>query len=437
MSGLRRNIKEDDVGKTFLFRQKLILGETYQKGVMTQKDKDLYFFTIEDGTELFINERSSYYKGWEIVWNTPMPDLDAERLGKIHELLSTSRYTQHAFLFTVGACDEAGNHALEMIYNESYYKKFFEETEISQKLAESVHISPNALKNPFAEGDILLIKPKAVAKQDNPIIITKADGLVTGITREEAHNFANLETEGFKFPVWEVGGPQDFEREIGHKLSKHDKDEVLVIAYDPSGSGDDRGDDTHISVLSSQGAKLYWCDCLEDDLYGTHFEHGIHIGTDVTWYDNGDDGAEWEAAFAKATIADLKRHGIGWADIEDFISDFTGNNPTIAEVAAMLAADWDYAVIRTKGDNQERQTEEEAYTWIMDLAKKYNIAEDSLIRSEETKDGFFMMIFKNGHQLASATIAYARDKVVLTRWVRLDEAQEIKQEQVRALREAS
>lgn len=96
----------------------------------------------------------------------------------------------------------------------------------------------------------------------------------------------------------------DLDFELNRAHARLQPDEIIVISV-PTAK-----DDVHLQVLSKTGIKLHEVDCPSDDLYGTDLEPGIWLGSDIAWYDAGDDGAQWEAVFQTATIADIERHGL-------------------------------------------------------------------------------------------------------------------------------
>lgn len=122
----------------------------------------------------------------------------------------------------------------------------------------------------------------------------------------------------------------DFELDRAH--ARLQPDEIIVISV-PTAK-----DDVHLQVLSKTGIKLHEVDCPSDDLYGTDLEPGIWLGSDIVWYDAGDDGAEWEADFRPATRADLDRHGLSAAEILSEWLEYAQDQSSCDKGRAMIAS---------------------------------------------------------------------------------------------------
>ena len=134
-----------------------------------------------------------------------------------------------------------------------------------------------------------------------------------------------------------VGTWEDVEDAVGRALARAKDDEVLVVSVSTPG----KPGETTVRHLSTSGIRLYDVDSIDDDLWDSDLEEGVWLGTDVAWYDAGEDGAEWAAEWRRATAEDLARHGVGLAEVASVATetaDHRDRTVTVDEAAGWLAA---------------------------------------------------------------------------------------------------
>jgi hypothetical protein len=128
-----------------------------------------------------------------------------------------------------------------------------------------------------------------------------------------------------------LAGIDDIEDERCRAIARLEPDEVIVIAV-PTPNGE-----LHNAHLSKSGIRLHEDDTVDDELWNRAIDAGVHIGSDVRWFDAGEDGAEWDASFGRATMADLERHGLSLEEVAGNWSEYAERDVTPQEIEAMLA----------------------------------------------------------------------------------------------------
>lgn len=361
---------------------------------------------------------------YEAVWTEAVPDLDPEVMGKMLSLLDSSRYTNHAFMFEVGSKDEQGAQSLTLLGNSSQDNG--EEAEMEIYLdREFVEVTPKSdrlfgipseTKAEYTEGTVLLLRPLATSNGNHAkIMLSKAEAVETGMTRNKAEEFLTKTSGPFQTPVWPVGGQEEFDMEIGQCLARHDDDQIIVLSLDTGNI--DRPDNAY-AVLDLKGAKLYWNDCLTDELWGTPIGHGIWIGTDIAWYDAGEDGAEWEANWGKATISDLIKNNVSIDDVGESIADLLERDVTRADLRGLLADEWDNPF----KSNEDEDIDTIAKQWIDEMSELIKHCPDrEVIREGLETCGFVLTLKASGLIQAVATVQHdSNGFYVLTRWANED-----------------
>ena len=124
----------------------------------------------------------------------------------------------------------------------------------------------------------------------------------------------------------------DLDDAIERAVAASEPDEIVVIVVPTPTDG------VRLFHQSHSGISLHDVDSLDDHLYGTDLEAGIWIGTGIQWFDCGEDGAEWEADWRRATAADLDRHGLGFEALAQEWSEYAEADIDAAGIVAMLAA---------------------------------------------------------------------------------------------------
>ena len=356
-------------------------------------------------------------RGYEAIWTHAIPDLPEECLVEIYRLLEKSRYTNHAFLFEVGERDEKGNSNLELIdgsTSDSDATKNLSTLQLHVDFAEKARDSDPVLKR-YTQGAVILLRPTHTFDADvDRVILTEGDAVETGMNREQAEEFIKIETGPFRMPAWPIGDAEALEMEVGHCISKHEKDMVIAMILD---TGSLAKPDTAHSVLHVTGSKLYWDDTIADELWGTPLGHGIWIGTEISWHDAGDDGAEWDAAWRRAKISDMREHGLTFDEVVETAADQLERDLTLADVHALFAEEWS-DIRHADTDHPEDGTDAHAKAWIESVSDLIPHVTDKQVTREETETGGSVFTLKQGKRVfAVANVQHlAGATSVLTRW---------------------
>lgn len=186
-------------------------------------------------------------------------------------------------------------------------------------------------------GDLLIMTDPLVEASEDPVVL-KAHlmRIVGGMDEDSVGRWmpdAPVQT-GRSFQ-WSLGTAtrDDMIVEIERAHARQEPDEIIVICVPlPDGS-------THNAHLSKSGIKLHEDDTIDDELWGTVLEPGVWLGSDIAWFDCGEDGAEWEAAYRRATIEDLARHGLSLDEVADTWQEYAEEETPIDErgIAAVIA----------------------------------------------------------------------------------------------------
>jgi len=350
-------------------------------------------------------------QGWKVVWNEAIPDIDEDRIIAIYKLLELSRYTNHSFLLQI--IQDRPESATARLLTGS------EEDEETVAI-----ISREILPAEAITDDIIIIRPKRTNGSDEDYIITEADIALTGMSIQMVDDVLSAKFGTFKSSIWPIGDKDGFELEIGHCMAKNDKDKVIVLVCD---TGNAEKSDVAFQVLDRQGSKLYWNDSIEDEMHGTGLEQGIWIGSEINWYDAGEDGAEWEASWKKATIDDLIEAGISYDEMAEWYAEYRGVKPSRSEILALIDDHTIYPDVTTDESGSEETVAAIAKDWIEAIAATFNeYQKPEFITSPLQNGGQAMALFKYGRIAATALIV--RDPAnnsVLTRWIESDLKMEI------------
>ena len=96
-------------------------------------------------------------------------------------------------------------------------------------------------------------------------------------------------------------------------------------------------EDVHHSVLQSMGTTFFDVDSLDDHFYGTDVGEGLWVAFNAAWVSNGDDGAEIECDFRRATLSDLDTFCVSTAEIDDHVADLHQVETMPGEAARLLS----------------------------------------------------------------------------------------------------
>jgi len=184
-------------------------------------------------------------------------------------------------------------------------------------------------------GDLLLaIAPEWVATEA-PDTIREANlfRIATDIDEQQVGNILPAPLDDARRMISSelpFAGLDEVHDGISRAYARLEPNDVIAISI-PQDDGD-----VHVAAVSHRGIRLYDSDNLTDDLWGTSLEPGVWIGEDVTWFDCGDDGAEWEASWRRATPADLESYGIDAAEIADHWNDAELLRAAPQDIEAMI-----------------------------------------------------------------------------------------------------
>lgn len=382
----------------------------YARGIITEWDAEVFKVRLDRGEDIKIQRRSLSNKIWNVEWTEAVPDVDVKILGQMAKMLATSRYTNHVFLGKIEQRED-GNWDIDLIASQDQAQdKEFQKISIQKDLIESNN-------SPF-----ILFRPSEASETKDGVFIEQADVIMTSMSEADVEAAMLIRRGVFAFNTWPVGTKECFEREIDYCLSKKNEDIVIIMALD---TGTYQKPDMTFLSLMTQGSKLYWCDSIDDDLYGTPLEHGIWIGRDICWYDNGEDGPEWQADWERATIEDMIKMDLNFTEICENYHDIMDREPGISDIKGLFNDTWNRP---TKGTSDDLATLMEA--WVQDVreAVKYAIAN---IESEITSGKIETNILKQrGDVIAMASLVKDKDQATLIRWLNEDVSERMFNKQV-------
>lgn len=401
-------------GTRILLKGSPFNGPEYVVGIISDNQENDESISLEVRSikqTINIKKNALHGQGWKVVWNEAIPDIDEDRIIAIYKLLELSRYTNHAFLLQI--IQDRPETATARLLTGS------EEDEETVAI-----ISREILPAEAVTDDIIIIRPKRTNGSEEDYVITEADIALTGMNIEMVNSVLSAQFGTFKSSIWPTGDKDSFELEIGHCMAKNDKDKVVVLVCD---TGDAKKSDVAFQVLDRQGSKLYWNDSIEDEMYGTGLDQGIWIGTDIHWYDAGEDGAEWEALWKKANIDDLIEADISYDEIAEWYEEYRGVRPSHSEILALIDDHTIYPNITTDESVDEETVAAIAQGWIEGIAATFNeYQKPEIITSPLTSGGQAIALFKYGKIAATALIVRdSANNSILTRWLESDLKMEI------------
>lgn len=185
-------------------------------------------------------------------------------------------------------------------------------------------------------GDLLIMAGPTLAASDEPVVLKANLMRIVGDMDEDSVGrwMPEAPDQTRRAFRWSLGTAtrDDLEDEIERAYAREKPNEIIVICVPLPGGG------THNAHLSKSGIKLHEQDTVDDDLWGTALEPGVWFGSDISWYDCGDDGAEWEAAYRRATLEDLARHDLTLGEVADNWQDYAEDETPIGEagIAAII-----------------------------------------------------------------------------------------------------
>jgi len=391
-----------------------------QKWVITDVQPETLTLERQGQNEAFAR-RSLSSRGKTICWGEGVPDVDETCLGPILTLLEKSSYSRRAFLLAVR--DVTDEQALcDPIYPDRTIAVTTSEADESEMEAGSEEETDKALNvslnanlpnaDTLKAGDVVLVTISATANDPETLRIEDGAVALTGLTIGEAERLSSSTRRPFGVNTWPIGGRDEMQIEWGYHLAKHDEDVIVVFSH-TDGKG------AHTSSISHKGSKLYWVDSINDDLWSMSLGEGIWIGRDISWHDAGEDGAEWDASWSRATVADLKTLGLSRAEIVDHVTDTLERPVSDFELKSMLATgDW-HDAYRTMDEAGEKETAGAiAREWIEQVGRMQHTQSVSLQEHSLLGGGTVLSLYRYASLIATATII--RDDMnfsILTRWL--------------------
>ena len=355
------------------------------------------------------------------VWTNSVPRLPVGELIALVSLLETSRYTNHAFAFETGKPTKNGDIPLKPIgfeMEEEDADIFLGHEFVAEQSRRDAIMFEEDIPTPVvAPGQVIVLRPNAVRDDSiSRIVIVKGEIATPSLSVGDARYFASKTVGPFDSPAWPIGDEESFDREIGACMAAHEEDEIIVLSID---GGTLNRPDTVLKVISHAGRKLYWSDCLEDDLYGTSLSAGIWRGSGIQWHDNGDDGAEWSAAWERLTIQDMIDREITLEEVRDEFNEYAERDMIYGDIEDIFGKTYDgLDLVSTKDDGISRALKMAA-DWIEAIrSQNYNPDEKTIIASDTDRGGRVIVMAQLGQPLASITVMpVSNDTILVTRLI--------------------
>lgn len=356
--------------------------------------------------------------GRQAVWTHALPDVPEENLVGIYTILKDSRHTNHAFLFEVGSRDEEGNARLELITDDAPPEQGSDLSTLHLHVDFAVRMrDEDPVLTRYPEGTIILLRPRHTLDGDiDKVILTEGEAVDTGMTRKQAEEILDIETGPFCMSAWPVGGYDDLEMELGYCIAKHETDRVIALVMD---TGTFEKPDNGHTVLHVSGSKLYWNDTIADEMWGTPLGHGIWIGTDIAWHDAGEDGAEWDAAWGRATITDMIEHGLTDEEVLDYLADALERDVTLSDVRGLFEEEWTMPIFEKVQGEADRDLRKEAADWIAEVIAVIPQIWKTSSSEQDLPDGGLVLSLRVNDRIAATAVVQRDERFghVLTRWL--------------------
>lgn len=356
--------------------------------------------------------------GRQAVWTHALPEVPEDNLAGIYSILKDSRHTNHAFLFEVGSRDEEGNARLELITDDTPPEAGEDLSTLHLHVDFAVRMKDeDPVLTRYPEGTVILLRPRHTFDDDIArVVLTEGEAVDTGMSRKQAEEVLGIRTGPFRMSAWPVGGYDELEMELGFCIAKHETDRVIVLVMD---TGTLARPDNGYAVLHVSGSRLYWDDTIEDEMWGTPLGHGIWIGTEIAWHDAGEDGAEWDATWQRATIADMIEHGLTYEEVLDHLADTLEREVTLSDVHALFAEEWTMPVTEKIEGGPDRDLRKEAADWIEKVEAILPHVADKSRTIQDLPDGGLVVTLRASGRIAANVTVQADERFghVLTRWL--------------------
>ncbi len=356
--------------------------------------------------------------GRQAVWTHALPDVPEDKLAGIYSILKDSRHTNHAFLFEVGSRDDDGHAHLELITDDEPQEDGDDLSALRLHVDFAVRTrDEEPVLTRYPEGSVILLRPSHTLDDDiDKVILTEGEAVDTGMTRKQAEEVLGIQTGPFRMSAWPVGGYDELEMELGFCIAKHETDRVIVLVMD---TGTLERPDNGYAVLHVSGSRLYWNDTIADEMWGTPLGHGIWIGTGIAWHDAGEDGAEWDASWQRATIADMIEHGLTDEEVLDHLADTLERDVTLSDIHGLFAEEWTIPVFEKIEGEPDHDLRTEAADWIDGLRTLLPQIWEKTTSQQELPDGGLLLSLRVNNRIAATATVQKDERFggVLTRWL--------------------
>jgi hypothetical protein len=154
-------------------------------------------------------------------------------------------------------------------------------------------------------------------------------------------------------------------------------------------------------------------------MWGTPLGHGIWIGTGIAWHDAGEDGAEWDATWQRATIADMIEHGITDEEVLDHLSDTLERDVTLTDVHGLFAEEWTNPMFEEIEGEPDRDLRKKAADWIAEVEAILPHVSDRSRTVQDLSDGGLVITLRTSGRIAASVTVQEDERFgsVLTRWL--------------------
>lgn len=293
-----------------------------------------------------------------VIWNLILPDLPADAIRIMADALKNYHRPPPLLLLCIEATEQGM--LCERVTNAPQGRIFFDDIvdelepcgnaffakelillasncDRNEELSSSITTQRSYPAISPAVGDLLIAVKPTFTEQESPALITEAHlfRLASNMDREAVGRALPETEEGsersFGWKALMFADLDDVMDGIARGQARTEPNDLIVVAV-PHPDKDERS----LAAVSHRGIRLYDSDNLNDDLWGTDLEAGVWIGEDVTWFNCGDDGAEWEADWRRVTEADLSSYGIDPSEILEYWNDLDLTPATLEEITTMV-----------------------------------------------------------------------------------------------------
>ena len=154
-------------------------------------------------------------------------------------------------------------------------------------------------------------------------------------------------------------------------------------------------------------------------MWGTPLGHGIWIGTDIAWHDAGEDGAEWDAAWGRATITDMIEHGLTDEEVLDHLADALERDVTLSDVRGLFEEEWTMPIFGKIRGEADRDLRKEAADWIAEVIAAIPGIWKTSTSKQDLPNGGLVLSLRVNDRIAATAVVQRDERYghVLTRWL--------------------